>query len=118
MKRGKEILSATCIHLIARSVIDDPKLRNPQLWEALATDYFNNEAFRPENNVNDERVVHLDPSKPPKTPWTGAVLRQTFSTLRSKMTVMPNLQNMTGRWFFEYYLLHNLTYLQQLVSSL
>ena len=82
---------------MTRSAIDDPQLRNPQLWETLATDYFNNAAYRPENDVNDERVAHLDPSKAPTTPWTGSALRQAFSTLRSKMTVLSNNFHRSGK---------------------
>jgi len=83
--------------LITRSAIDDPQLRNPQLWDNLASDYFNNAAYCPENDVNDERVAYLDPSKPPRTPWTGTALRQAFSTLRSKMTVLSNNFHRSGK---------------------
>lgn len=69
-----------------RKCLDDKTTRNPALWDDLAC-IFNHENFAPENEIDDERLANIDPSKPPLTKWSGTELRTTFSKLRSVMTI-------------------------------
>ena len=71
---------------LQRKELDDKSSRNPQLWEDLAVT-FNSSEYAPENDIDDDRLSEIDPSKPPSTKWTGSELRTTFSKLRSVMTI-------------------------------
>jgi len=72
--------------MCARSALDNPSTRLSALWDSLATDFFNNPIFAPENIYTDSRIEYIDPSKPPTRPWTGYQLRKNFSALRTEMT--------------------------------
>ena len=74
-------------HKDKRLALDSKSERTIALWKELADNFFNNAEWKPENEQTDSRIANIDPSEPPRTPWTGEELRSTFSTLRSDMTI-------------------------------
>lgn len=84
-------------HKNKRLALDNKSERTISLWKELADTFFNNADWKPENEQTDTRIVSIDPSEAPRTPWTGEELRSTFSTLRSDMSIKTRAFQSSGQ---------------------
>jgi len=69
-----------------RAALDEKRLRNNELWNTLALDFFNNPEWEVSNTQTDIRVAEIDPSVLPVEPFSGEKLRTLFSGLRTQYT--------------------------------
>ncbi len=81
----------------SRSSLDNRHERAPARWDYLATTYFNNEDWAPENLfLEDERVNMLDPSRPPVPTVTGQQLQKMMSKIKTEYTVVHGNFHQSG----------------------